>query len=90
MALSGLCCLEKGLCILEREGLRAPSLVQVVRCAISPSSKLAATATQDHSIQIWELPSGRILHDLTVSLPPTMSEPLCRCGTDRGLDQAIA
>lgn len=43
-------------------------LLQVVRCAISPSSKLAATATQDHSIQIWELPSGRILQDLTVSL----------------------
>ncbi len=66
------------------------SSAQVVRCAVSPSGRLAATATQDHSIQIWDLPSGRILQDLTVSLPPAMSEPLCRCGTDRALDQATA
>jgi len=40
----------------------------VVKCAISPSGRLAATATQDHGIQIWELPSGRIVQDLTVSM----------------------
>lgn len=54
-----------------RTGSECASDVQVVKCAISPCSKLAATATQDHSIQIWELPSGRILQDLTVSLLPT-------------------
>ena len=62
-AWTGTLCLGK-----QRRGALMPSLVQVVKCAISPSSKLAATATQDHSIQIWELPSGRILQDLTVSL----------------------
>lgn len=56
--------------------------VKVVRCAISPSGKLAATATQDHGIQIWELPSGRILQDLTVSAPPLFCRPSRINGSD--------
>ena len=58
------------------------AVVQVVKCAISPCSKLAATATQDHSIQIWELPSGRILQDLTVSLKVHLS---VSCSIDMAL-----
>ena len=30
----------------------------------------AATATEDHKLQIWELPSGRLLQELAVCCPP--------------------
>lgn len=66
--------------------------VKVVGCAISPSGKLAATATHDHGIQIWELPSGRILQDLTVSPPPLLLSsiqiPWIRCLLS--MDQMLA
>lgn len=41
---------------------------QVVRCAVSPMGDKAVTATEDHRLQTWELPSGQQLHDVAVSL----------------------
>lgn len=41
---------------------------QVVLCAVSPKGDNAVTATEDHRLQIWELPSGRQLHDLAVKI----------------------
>lgn len=40
--------------------------VQVLRCAVSPKGDKAVTATEDHRVQIWDLPCGRQLHDLPV------------------------
>ncbi len=39
---------------------------QVLRCAVSPQGDKAVTATEDHRVQTWDLPSGRQLHDLAV------------------------
>ena len=40
---------------------------QVVRSAMSAKGDRAVTATDDHRVQFWELPSGRLLHDQPVS-----------------------
>jgi hypothetical protein len=53
-------------------GLRG---AQVVRCAMASNASTAATATEDHRVQVWELPSGRLLRELMVS-PSVLWLPL--------------
>jgi hypothetical protein len=43
-----------------------PDLAQVVRCIMSAAGDKAATATDDHWVQIWDLPSGRLCFDVAV------------------------
>ena len=36
---------------------------------MSPMGDRAVTATDEHRVQFWELPSGRLLHDQAVRYP---------------------
>lgn len=49
------------------EGFGRAAAAQVVRSAMSAEGDRAVAATDEHRVQFWELPSGRLLHDQPVS-----------------------